>query len=70
MRAAETRADNPLVAILNFAQSFGETVAECLCYVVVDDTSNPLSHNVTCGIQVTRCPSSQSLNTQIELIAP
>ena len=73
VRAAETRAaDNPLVAILNFAQNgFGDNVAECHCYVVVDDVmNNPLRHNVTCGIQVTRCSASQTLTTQLELVSP
>ena len=66
VRAAETRdANNPLVAILNFGQNlFDENVAECLCYVVVDDNFNPLTHNVTCGIQVTRCPVPQNITAQ------
>ena len=67
VRAAETRAaDNPLVAILNFAQNdFGEDIVECQCYVV-ENSSNSLLHNVTCGIQVTRCsvPLSQNITTQ------
>ena len=69
MRAAETRAaDNPLVAILNFADNdFGEPVAECQCYVIDDDT-NPLTHDVMCGVQVTRCSSSQTLDTQLEFV--
>ena len=75
MRSAETRAaDYPLVAILNFAPSNfepSEIIAECQCYVVVDDNiNNPLQHNVTCGIQVTRCSLSQTLNTQLELVSP
>ena len=62
-------ADNPLVAILNFAQNFfGDNIAECQCYVVEDSTTTTLMHNVTCGIQVTRCSSSQSLSTQLELV--
>ena len=75
MRSAETRAaDFPLVGILNFAPSIfnaSETIAECQCYVVVEDNVNKqLAHNVTCGIQVTRCSSSQMLNTQLQLIDP
>ena len=66
VRAAETRdANNPLVAILNFGQNlFGENVAECQCYVVVDDASNQLTDNVTCGIQVTRCTVPQNITAQ------
>ena len=66
VRAAETRAaGNPLVAILNFAQNdFGDDIVECQCYVA--ETSNiPLRHNVTCGIQVTRCSVSLSLLVNI-----
>ena len=67
VRAAETlAAGNPLVAILNFAQNFfGDNIVECHCYVI-DDSSNPLIHNVTCGIQVTRCsvPLSQNITAQ------
>ena len=72
MRSAETRAaDYPLVAILNFAQNdFGDNVVECQCYVVEDSTATPLTHDVTCGIQVTRCSASQALNTQLELVSP
>ena len=75
VRSAETRAaDFPLVGILNFAPSLfnsSETIAECQCYVVVEDNVNdPLLHNVTCGIQVTRCSSSQMLNTQLQFVSP
>ena len=75
VRSAETRAaDYPLVAILNFAETIfgtGERIAECQCYVVVDDNiNNPLRHNVSCGIQITRCSSSRSLDTQLELVNP
>ena len=71
VRAAESRAAaNPLVAILNFAQNdFGENIVECQCYAVQDSTT-PLMHNVTCGIQVTRCSASRTLNTQLELVSP
>jgi hypothetical protein len=72
VRSAESRAAPfPLVGILNFGASiFDESVpiAVCQCYVVVD--GNQLEHNVTCGIQVTRCSSSQSLNTQLQLVDP
>ena len=72
MRSAETRAASfPLVGILNFAPSqinASETIAVCQCYVVVEDNmNNPLVHPVTCGIQVTRCSSSQIFNTQLQL---
>ena len=73
MRSAETlAADFPLVGILNFGENFfGERIAECQCYVVVEDNvNNPLTENVTCGIQVTRCSSSQMLNTQLQLVNP
>ena len=75
MRSAETLAASfPLVGILNFARSdfnASETIAQCQCYVIVEDTvNNPLEHAVTCGIQVTRCSSSQMLNTQLQLIDP
>ena len=63
VRTAEIRdADNPLVAILNFVQNdFGENIAECQ-YYVIEDSTNPLTHNVTCGIQVTRC-SGQNITS-------
>ena len=69
VRSAETRAASfPLVAILNFGQSIfdpSETIAECQCYVIVSDAiNNPLVHNVTCGIQVTRCGISQTIAAQ------
>ena len=71
MRAGEIlSADDPLVAILNFSQNFfDDDIVECQCYVVVDST-NSLTHNVTCGIQVTRCSASQTLTTQLELVSP
>jgi hypothetical protein len=68
VRSAETRAaDFPLVVILNFARSDfdgSEIIAECQCYVIVSDI--PLEHNVTCGIQVTRCamPIPQNITVQ------
>ena len=70
VRAAESRAAaNPLVAILNFAQNdFDENIVECQCYAVEDSIT--LIHNVTCGIQVTRCSASQTLTTQLELVSP
>ena len=69
VRSAETHAaDFPLVAILNFAHSSldeSEIIAECQCYVVVEDnTNNPLRDNVTCGIQVTRCAIPQNITAQ------
>ena len=70
VRSAETRAASyPLVAILNFAPSeFNprEVIVECQCYVVSDNVNNPLVHNVTCGIQVTRCaiPHDQNITAQ------
>jgi hypothetical protein len=74
VRSIETRAaDFPLVGILNFSQSdFDDSeIAQCQCYVIAEDNvNNPLSHNVTCGIQVTRCSSSQMLNTQLQLVDP
>ena len=75
MRSAETRGANlPLVGILNFGASIfdaSEKIVECQCYVVVEDNvGNPLRNNVTCGIQVTRCSSSQMLNTQLQLVDP
>ena len=67
VHAAETRAaDIPLVTILNFAQNdFDDNIAECQCYVV-ENSNNPLQHNVICGIQVTRCsvPLSQNITAQ------
>ena len=72
MRSAVSHAgEYPLVGILNFARSVFEPyerIAECQCYVVVED--NMLRENVTCGIQVTRCSSSQMLNTQLQLVNP
>ena len=57
-------AGNPLVAILNFARNvFDESIAECHCYVIQDSTT-PLTHNVTCGIQVTRCTVPQNIAAQ------
>ena len=73
MRSAESRgAGLPLVGILNFGVNFfDESIAECQCYVVVEDNvNNPLRENVTCGIQVTRCSSSQMFNTQLQLVDP
>ena len=68
VRAADTRdSGNPLVAILNFASDFGVNVAECHCFVVVDDSSNPLTSHVTCGIQVTRCSIPQNITAQLAL---
>ena len=69
VRSAETRAASfPLVAILNFARSIidnNSEIAECQCYVVVEDNVNdPLVHNVTCGIQVTRCAIPQNIIAQ------
>jgi hypothetical protein len=69
VRSTETHAaEFPLVAILNFAESIfgtGESIAECQCYVVVsDNVNNPLRHNVTCGIQVTRCAMPQNITAQ------
>ena len=68
VRSANTRAASfPLVAILNFDQSnFDDSeIAECQCYVVVEDNVNdPLFHNVTCGIQVTRCAIPQTITAQ------
>ena len=67
VRSAETRsASLPLVAILNFAESFhgtGEIIAECQ-YYVVDDINNPLRDDVMCGIQVTRCAIPQNITAQ------
>lgn len=61
--------DNPLVAFLSFGRGFFvEDAAQCHCHVVVDNVSNQLEHNVTCGIQVTRCASSQTLNITTELV--
>ena len=71
VRAAETRAaNNPLVAILNFAENFfDERIAECQCYVV-EDSTNPLTHNVTCGIQVMRCSVPLSQNVTAQFVIP
>ena len=53
--------NNALVAILDVGvNSFNEAVARCLCFVVVDDDDNPLTSEVECGIQVTKC-STQSV---------
>ena len=73
VRSVETRAASfPLVAILNFAPSLfdaSEIIAECQCYVVVSDNVNdPLVHNVTCGIQVTRCAIPQISNITAEFV--
>ena len=67
-RAGETlAADSPLVAILNFAENFfGDNIAECHCFVVQDSTT-PLTHNVTCGIQVTRCTVPQNITAQFAI---
>ena len=70
VRAGETLAgENPLVAILNFAQNdFDENIAECQCYVI-EDSTNPLTHNVTCGIQVTRCSTRLNQNITAQFVA-
>ena len=70
VRAAETLAgENPLVAILNIARNlFDESIAECQCYAV-EDSTNPLMHNVTRGIQVTRCSTPLSQNITAQFIA-
>ena len=67
-RAGETlSANNPLVAILNFAQNdFGDNIAECHCYVIEGSTT-PLTYNVTCGVQVTRCTVPQNITAQFSI---
>ena len=66
VRAAETlAAEFPLVGILNIAYNdFGENIAECQCYVVTDNPLSTLRHDVTCGIQVTRCAIPQNITAQ------
>jgi hypothetical protein len=69
VRSAETRAaDFPLVAILNFARSDfdGSEIVECQCYVVA--SGNLLAHNVSCGIQVTRCAMPQNVNVTAQFV--
>lgn len=61
--------NNALVGYLSFGPNFfGEEIAVCHCHVVVDDSDNRLTSNVTCGIQVTRCSSSQTLNITTQLV--
>ena len=63
-----TDGDNALVAFLSFGQGFFfEDAVQCHCHVVIDNTSNRLEQNVTCGIQITRCASSQTLNITTQL---
>jgi hypothetical protein len=67
IRSAGSRAaDFPLVGILYFGHNdFDEAIVGCQCYVIVEDNANnPLEHNVTCGIQVTRCAMPQNITAQ------
>ena len=62
--------NNALVAILDVGVNrFDEAVAKCLCFVVIDDDSNPLESEVECGIQVTKCTVPQTITAEF-VISP